>query len=807
MEKRFICTLLFCLTFSILLASPIKGVDVVPRPAIANFSDEVMDARHKKCIRFVRDRSLGEEAYEIKVRRRGIVIRSADEAGRFYALVTLGQLERSGELHIGIIKDSPRYHWRGFMLDEARHFHGKEKVKQIMDIMAEYKLNRFHWHLCDNQGWRIEIKAYPELTQIGGVGNYSDEKAPPRFYTQDDIREIVAYASDRHIEVVPEIDMPGHAGAAVRSLPVIRGSSITFNPASEETYKVLGTVIRELSALFPGRYFHIGGDEVDSKAWKNLPEVRDLMERERLHDVSDVQNWFGRRMADSVIYYGKTVAGWDDIATYGVDPGNALVYWWQYRRPQDLERDFSAGYQTIICPEKPFYLDYCQDKTHKRGFGEWSGRYRYNEMKDLYDYPLPLDRHVQGIQANLWSETVHSSDRVDFMAFPRLIALAEKAWTYEDNMDYEDFLGRLRGVYEYLDEKGVYYYDILNPKHHPEPAGPGDKTEITPYVAGCNYIPSTAINQLEMWQAESFDPVTIDRELGWAQELGFNCMRVFLHHLLWEEDRDGFVARIGTYLDIAFSHGIKTMFVFLDDCWDERATLGPQRAPRKGVHNSGWVKDPGILYFGPCGSGCQYASDTTAILDVLERYVKDILSTFKDDKRIYAWDLYNEPGGGQGADRYWERSFPLLKDIFSWAWEVAPTQPLTAGIWSPRLKEMNDWQARHSDIISYHTYEPIEKHQKLIDALRPYGKPMVCTEYMARTIGSTFQTILPALRKQGIGAINWGFVRGKTNTIFPWESAPVSEEPSIWFHDVLNPDGSPYCEEEINVIKAVCRSN
>lgn len=324
------------------------------------------------------------------------------------------------------------------------------------------------------------------------------------------------------------------------------------------------------------------------------------------------------------------------------------------------------------------------------------------------------------------------------------------------------------------------------------------------WVAGCNFIPSNSINQLEMWQAETFDLSTIDRELGWAEDLGFNVMRVFLHHLVWETDRDGFVDRIDKYLEVSSSHGIKTMFVFLDDCWDESAALGPQRAPRKGVHNSGWVKDPGILYFGPCGSGCQYAADTTAIVAELEAYVKDILTTFKGDKRIYCWDLYNEPGGGQDPDRYWERSFPLLKDVFRWAREVAPSQPITAGVWNPRLGEMNAFQIENSDIVTYHTYEPIESHQHLIDTLKAYGKPMVCTEYMARSQGSTFQTILPVLYQEGIGAINWGFVRGKTNTIFPWESPEGADEPNPWFHDVLQPDGTPYNEEETELIKSIC---
>jgi len=325
------------------------------------------------------------------------------------------------------------------------------------------------------------------------------------------------------------------------------------------------------------------------------------------------------------------------------------------------------------------------------------------------------------------------------------------------------------------------------------------------WVAGCDFIPSNCINQLEMWQAESFDPQTIDKELGWAEDLGFNVMRVFLHHLVWEADRDGFVDRINQYLDISSSHGISTMFVFLDDCWDEKAALGPQHAPIKGVHNSGWLKDPGILYFGPCGSGCQYAEDTTAIVKELETYVKDIMTTFKDDDRIFCWDLYNEPGGGQDPDRYWTRSFPLLKDIFRWAREVSPSQPITAGVWNSALGEMNVWQIENSDILTYHTYEPLESHKHAIDTIKKYGKPMVCTEYMARTQGSTFQTILPMLKAEGIGAINWGFVSGKTNTIFPWESKEGSEEPELWFHDVLRGDGTPYNVEETELIKSICK--
>ena len=326
------------------------------------------------------------------------------------------------------------------------------------------------------------------------------------------------------------------------------------------------------------------------------------------------------------------------------------------------------------------------------------------------------------------------------------------------------------------------------------------------WVSGCDYIPAYAINQLEMWQAETFDINAIDRELGWAEDLGFSCMRVFLHHTLWETDSEGLKTRMDRYLETSANHGISTMFVFLDDCWCESYAPGVQPEPVRGQHNSGWVKDPGSLYYGLCGSTDKYAADTTAIVLTLEEYVTDIMTRFKDDPRIYAWDLYNEPGGGQDPYRYWERSFPLLKDVFSWARKVNPSQPITAGVWNSRLGEMNVWQIENSDIITYHTYEGPESHKAMIDTLKTYGKPIVCTEYMARTQGSTFQSIMPMLRRENIGAINWGFVSGKTGTKFSWETinAPYpGDEPELWFHDILREDGTPYCEEETECIKEV----
>ena len=309
------------------------------------------------------------------------------------------------------------------------------------------------------------------------------------------------------------------------------------------------------------------------------------------------------------------------------------------------------------------------------------------------------------------------------------------------------------------------------------------------WLSGSNFIPSTAINQLEMWQAATFDPKTIDRELGYAQSIGFNAMRVFLHHVAWQEDKEGFKNRMKKYLSIADKHHIKTIFVIFDDCWNDTYHAGKQPAPKTGIHNSGWLRDPGSLYH------------TEPLLgDTLEKYVKDILTTFKHDKRILLWDLYNEPGNSG----YGNKSLPLLEKEFSWARQVNPDQPLSAGVWSQDLHEFNIYQLANSDVITYHNYGKEPEHANVIDSLKPYGRPLICTEYMARTRGSLFSNIMPLLKKENVGAINWGLVAGKTNTMYAWDTPmPDGAEPKVWFHDIFRPDGMPYSEDEIKLIKSL----
>lgn len=306
------------------------------------------------------------------------------------------------------------------------------------------------------------------------------------------------------------------------------------------------------------------------------------------------------------------------------------------------------------------------------------------------------------------------------------------------------------------------------------------------WINGSDFIPSTAINQLEMWQAATFDPKTIDQQLGWAESIGFNTMRVFLHSVAWKEDPAGFKSRVDRYLTIADKHHIQTIFVFFDDCWNPNPKPGKQPEPKKGIHNSGWMQDPGR------------AISTQADYEELHKYVTDVLHRFGHDKRILLWDLYNEPGNSNKK----EASLPLLTHVFAWAREAAPEQPISAGLWAWDYEKLNAFQIKNSDVITYHDYETPEWHQRVVQLLKAYGRPVICTEYMARPRNSTFENTMPMLKAENVGAINWGLVEGKTNTKYAWDTPmPNGDEPTLWFHEVFRKDGSPYKQEEVDLIK------
>lgn len=407
---------------------------VVPAPSFSKMSEKVFNKENLGKVKYVVDKSLPSEGYELQIRRNRIVVRSSDEAGRFYALETLGQLADADVMYCGVIKDAPRYSWRGFMLDEARHFHGKESVKEILDLMARYKLNRFHWHLSDDQGWRVQIKAYPGL-------------CTDAFYTQDDIREIVAYAADRHIVVIPEIDMPGHASAFTKAFPELAFGQRTVDPSKEKLFEVLRTIIGELADIFPGPYLHIGGDEVSGEGWKER------------------QKGFEHRYSAIVRGAGKTPVVWDDALESELDSSATLIHWWRADHPESLNQALASGYKTILSPWNAFYLDYIQDARCKEGHLAW--KQYVNGLEGIYNYKLPQEEGVMGMQANLWTERVVTRERLQYMIFPRLIALAEKAWSA--SLDYSDFLHRLEGELRYLDSLHIYYYDFRDFDRHPEP--------------------------------------------------------------------------------------------------------------------------------------------------------------------------------------------------------------------------------------------------------------------------------------------------------------------------------------------------
>lgn len=327
-----------------------------------------------------------------------------------------------------------------------------------------------------------------------------------------------------------------------------------------------------------------------------------------------------------------------------------------------------------------------------------------------------------------------------------------------------------------------------------------------PWLVGSNYIPASASNQLEMWQRDTFDPIRIEGEFGVAQSLGFNTMRVFLHDLLWQQDAKEFIKRLDKFLTIAHRHHIKPIFVLFDSCWDPEPHLGKQAEPRPGVHNSRWVQSPGAAAL----------RDPTEY-PRLEAYVKGVIGAFANDDRVLAWDVWNEPDNTNDAS--YGKLEPankkalvaaLLPRVFEWARAAGPTQPLTSGVWTgdwtfpERLSAIEKTQLDNSDIITFHSYDSVGIVDGRIRALSRYNRPIICTEYLYRSMASTFEFILPIFKKYHVGAINWGFIKGRTQTFLPWDSWQVpyiDREPTVWAHDIFHHNGEPYLQSEVDFIQ------
>lgn len=446
-------------------------------------------------------RHLGAEGYELDVTAKAIVIRAPTQAGLFYGSQTLLQLFPPDIFCTNVvqepwsapgvqIEDWPRFPWRGLMLDVSRHFYNKSEVEAVLDEMALYKLNRFHWHLADDQGWRLEIKKYPKLTEIGAWRTNSKVKPPDGqvhahpawsrptpdkfapdgryggFYTQSDVRDIVTYAAARHILIVPEIEMPGHSEAALTAYPqfgTLKGPAGTnknwgvYDPSNPGTFVFLDNVLAEVFKLFPGPYVHIGGDEVNTNYWRDNADCQALMKREGLTDEHQLQSWFTKRIETYVNAHGKTLIGWSEILKGGLAT-NAVVMDWQGGGTETAE----AGHNAVMSAEGYCYLDHYQSTNTG---AEPQARLPALLLKKVYafepvpaDLPAPYQSRILGPQVNLWTEYVPSLAHAQYLIFPRTCALAEVGWSAREARDWDSFQRRLAVDEQRLEALGVNYH-------------------------------------------------------------------------------------------------------------------------------------------------------------------------------------------------------------------------------------------------------------------------------------------------------------------------------------------------------------
>ncbi len=431
------------------------------------------------------------EGYRLSVSADGISITGNDHAGLFYGLQTLSQLMPAGAetgaagsslaVSFATIEDAPRFSYRGMHLDVARHFYGPDFVKHYLDLMARYKFNRFHWHLTEDQGWRIEIDAYPKLTEISAwrdqtqIGHGSDPfngdgQRYGGFYTKEEIRDIVAYAQERYITIIPEIEMPGHAQAALAAYPELACTEGPFEVAMtwgvfediycpyEETFEFLETVLAEVIELFPGEYVHIGGDEAPKTRWEESDYVRALMQREGLNEVEQVQSWFIRRIERFLSANGKRMVGWDEILEGGLAPNATVMSWRGILGGIEASR---MGHDVIMTPYSHLYLDYYQSEDRENEPFAIGG---FLPLDTVYSYePVPPQlraadaAHIIGAQANVWTEYMKTPEHVEYMLLPRMLAVSEVVWSPGEFRNFDDFVGRLDWHLDRFDALGVNY--------------------------------------------------------------------------------------------------------------------------------------------------------------------------------------------------------------------------------------------------------------------------------------------------------------------------------------------------------------
>jgi len=430
------------------------------------------------------DKYMDSAAYTMDISIHGIQISAATNLGFFYAFQSLMQLvetSTSNRIHCLHISDSPQFSWRGMHLDCSRHFFSVAEVKRYIDLMSLYKMNVFHWHLTDDQGWRIEIKKYPKLAQISAwrngsmVGEYSDKKFDSipygGYYTQNQIREVVSYAAQRHITIVPEIEMPGHSLAVLAAYPEFgcNNSKLevgkmwgvfddVFCAGNDSVYIFLQNVLDEVIALFPGKYIHIGGDECPKTFWKVCEKCQNKIKENQLADEHQLQSYFVQRIEKYVNSKGKSIIGWDEILEGGLAPNAAVMSW---RGTSGGIAAAQASHFVVMTPGNPCYFDHYQAKNFTTQPHAIGG---YNPLSAVYAFnPIPAElsnenaQYILGAQGNVWTEYVLTFSQVEYMAMPRMIALAENLWTYDSKQNFDDFVSRLKINTSLLDKRKVNY--------------------------------------------------------------------------------------------------------------------------------------------------------------------------------------------------------------------------------------------------------------------------------------------------------------------------------------------------------------
>lgn len=434
-----------------------------------------------------KDSSLPDEGYTLDIKEDCINITSATEKGAYYALQSLRQISRyeigKRKVPCCTVEDKPNFKWRGMHLDESRHFFGKEEVKCLLDMMFMMKLNVFHWHLTDDQGWRIEIKKYPLLTEVGSVRKYTQingwhcidtvDEVYGGFYTQDDIREIVSYASQRKITVVPEIDFPAHCASAISAYPWlacrelkrevpgyfgdavpvrkfgIRDWNRTLCLGKEEVINFVFDVIDEVCELFPAEYFHIGGDEAPKNEWKKCPRCQKVIKDNNLKTEDNLQGWFNNRVLEHIKAKGKRLIGWNEILKAGNLDKTVIAQYWTPQRDRNAERHANGGGNLIMSNHRSFYFD--------MPYGKYPLKYTYDYSPENYGVNKENIKNVLGVEGEVWTEWIDGREKLDMQIFPRMQALAEAAWSQPENKSWKSFCTRLDGFKPYYKLFGINY--------------------------------------------------------------------------------------------------------------------------------------------------------------------------------------------------------------------------------------------------------------------------------------------------------------------------------------------------------------